>query len=167
MKNSPPFFEELPWAAVRDSVIAVSPDFADIVDEISPDDDCNFIRVRYPFGAKIVTDGLLNLLTERGDVRPITDTRLPKHIREKLDYSLVPLGLVTQHSIEVYRELEDRVFSIAAWAKGLDIGIWEHFGWTTPYSITAGARSLYMVPRVTLTSAHKKLKRDFRFVFWQ
>ena len=153
--------EELLWEKARDEITAVSPDFAHIIDDIAPSNELTFIKVRYPFGAKIVDNGVLNIPTERGNLRPVTDPQLPKFFRERLNYSLVPLGLIVKNSIEVYRELDDRVFSVASWAQGLDLGIWEHFGWTTPYSITAGARSLYMIPRVTLSSAHKKLKRDY------
>ncbi len=159
--NDRPFIEELSWEEVRKEAKAACADFTDIIDKISPSKDLTFIKVRYPFGAKIIDNGLLNLPTDRGELRPITDTRLPKEIRRKLGYSFVPLGLILKNGIEVYRELEDRVFSIASWGQGLDIGIWEYLGWTTPYSITAGARSLYMVPRISLTSAHKRLKRDY------
>ncbi|MBB72003.1 MAG: hypothetical protein CMF50_06345 [Legionellales bacterium] len=161
MQPQQPFVEYLTWSKVRDEVGKICSKFVSIIDEINPADDLTLVKVRYPFGAKIISDGLLNLPTERGGMMPITDKRLPEELQRSLCYSPVPLGFIVKNSIEVYRELEDRVFSIASWGQGLDIGIWEHFGWTTPYSITAGARSLYIVPRVTLSTAHKKLKRDF------
>lgn len=155
------FSEKLTWAQARDEIKSVCEELSNIIDEISPSNNLKFIKVKYPFGAKIINNGLLNLPTNKGELQPLTDTRLPQDIRNELSYSLVPLGVIVKNGIEVHREIEDRVFSIASWGQGLDIGIWEYLGWTTPYSITSGARSLYMVPRITLTSSHKKLKRDY------
>lgn len=153
--------EELKWEQVKKEVKNISSEFSNIIDNISPGNELSFIKVKYPFGSQIVNNGLLNLPTDQGKLRNITDTKLPSKIRSKLNYSLVPLGMIVKNGIEVYRELGDRVFSIANWGQGLDIGIWEHFGWTTPYNVTAGARSLYMVPRITLKSAHNRLKREY------
>lgn len=155
------YMEELIWEQARHEIADVCPEVSNIIDEIGPNKTYKLIKVRYPFGSKIVDNGLLVLPTRKTEYLPLTDKRLPSTICDQLNYSYVPLGIVIKNNIEVYHELKDRVFSIAYYGRDFDIGIWEHFDWTTPYSVTAGARSLYMLPKITLTAAHKRLKRDF------
>ncbi|CAN5284361.1 hypothetical protein BH10PSE19_BH10PSE19_09530 [soil metagenome] len=155
------YIEELIWEQVRPEIADICPEVCTIIDEINPNNSYKLIKVRYPFGSKIVDNGHLVLPTGKSEYFPLTDKRLPISICNQLNYSPVPLGLVIKNNVEVYRELEDRVFSIAYYGRDFDIGIWEYFGWTTPYSVTAGARSLYMLPKIALASAHKRLKRDF------
>ncbi|CAN5423483.1 hypothetical protein BH10PSE19_BH10PSE19_00380 [soil metagenome] len=155
------YMEELIWEQVRHEIADVCPEVSHIIDEIAPNKTYKLIKVRYPFGSKIVDNGLLMLPTGNTEYFPLTDKRLPPTICNQLNYSSVPLGVVIKNNIEVYRELDDRVYSIAYYGHDFDIGIWEYFGWTTPYSLSSGARSLYMLPRITLTAAHKRLKRDF------
>lgn len=76
-QNKQPLITETTWKQVRNEAKEVCPKFSDIIDAINPDDDLNFIKVRYPFGSKIIQDGVVNLPTETGGVMPITDTRLP------------------------------------------------------------------------------------------
>ena len=104
---------------------------------------------------------MFNLPLPDGSVVPLSDSRIPKHIQEKLSYARMPLGILTNNSAEVYRELDDRIFSLVFFKPGLDFGIWEYFGCPTPYSVCSGARSLYMLPKITLSTSHKKLRREF------
>ena len=66
-----------------------------------------------------------------------------------------------KNSIEVYREINNRIFSLACFNEGFNIGIWEFFGSTTPYNVSAGARSVYMIPKISSAMQHKKLKQHF------
>lgn len=154
-------WQEVTWGKIKNKVTNSSSDFAQIIDAINPSNDLTFIEAYYPFGSEIVSHGLLNGLTNSGDLLPITDTRLSPLFRNLLGYSQVPLGMVFEKSIEVYLDIGDRIFSVATWQPGLSIGIWEYSGWTTPYNVASGARSLYMIPEITLNSGHKKLKRDY------
>ena len=71
--------------------------------------------------------------------------------------------MITENSVEVFREIDERVFSVALSGPntGMEIGIVEVFGSTAGYTVTSGARSLYMIPRISKASAHKKLRREF------
>lgn len=161
MPKGQAYVEELTWAQARGQVKDVCQRFTAIVDEINPNKELTFFKIKYPYGSHIIHEGTLNVVTEAGQIVSIKDAAAPKTLKESLSYNSVPLGININNGIEVYRELSDRVFSIASWEKGLDLGIWEYMGWTTPYSVSAGARSVYMVPRISLTSGHKKLKREY------
>lgn len=156
-----PYIRELTWAEARDDVHKVCAEITTIIDNINPGKDLTFISVKYPFGANIVHKGTANITSYDSSIIPITDSQLPAAIRNKLNYNLVPLGIVVKGGIEVFAETDSRIFCVAAWRQGFDIGIWEYFDWRTPYGVTAGARSLYLLPKVTLSQGHKQLKRKY------
>jgi hypothetical protein len=161
VKEVKPLIEEVLWQDVRNEVARTCKTLADIIDNISPSKEYTLFKVRYPFGTKILENTLFYLPDKYKTSLPITDTKIPHDIRNKLSYSLFPLGIVVKNSIEVFRELNDKVFPIAFYGKGLDLGIWEYYNWTTPYTVTAGARSLYMLPKISEASSHKRLKKEF------
>ena len=92
---------------------------------------------------------------------PIKDYFEDGNIKAELSYSVLPLGIAVKNSIEVYREINNRIFSLACFNEGFNIGIWEFFGSTTPYNVSAGARSVYMIPKISSAMQHKKLKQHF------
>lgn len=155
------YIEELTWENARKDVADSCKTLSNIIDNISPDKNYHLLRIRYPFGAKILEKAKFYLPDEYGRSIPITDIKIPQKIRSQLNYSFCPLGIITKNNIETFREIDGKVFSIAFHGGDLDLGIWEHFGWTTPYSITAGARSLYMLPKISETISHKRLKNEF------
>lgn len=155
-------YQELAWDEVRSCVVnTCSKDLVSIMDEINPDPSYKFFKIIYPFGTQLVTDGLAKFPLNKNTLALVTDHRTSKTIRENLSYSSVPLGIIAKNSIEIYRKMEDRVFSLAVAEPGFDLGIWEYFGSTTPYSISSGARSLYMIPRISTANLHKRLKKEF------
>lgn len=156
-----PFIEELTWQQVEKDVANSSQELSSIINEISPDKKYSVFKVRYPFGAKILENFEFYLPNEYGYSLHISDPRIPQKIRERLSYSPLPLCISIKNKIEIFRDIDGKIFPLAFYGGDMDTGIFEHFGWTTPYSITAGARSLYMVPKISEASRHKKLKKEF------
>lgn len=162
MSREYPLYEELTWNTARPLVQkSCGAELTHIIDQINPSKKYKLIRVKFPFGAKIVENGQMNFPIKPGCFIPLTNPQLPENIRANLGYSNVPLGILVKNNLEIYRELDDRIFSVAIANPGIDMGIWEHFGSSTPYSIVSGARSIYMVPRISVASLHKKLKKKF------
>lgn len=158
-ENKQYFFKEITWAQARQQVYRSDPEFAQMLDELSPDNTPLFIQVRYPFGAKIYHNGSVHLPVTTTHTVPLHDTAVPQQIKEHLSYGDLPLGLINnQHGVEVHRELDDRVFSLAFFSKGLDVGIWETFAPATPFTLTAGARSIFLLPKIADSASHKRLK---------
>ncbi|EKE00754.1 MAG: hypothetical protein ACD_21C00284G0019 [uncultured bacterium] len=155
------FIEEVTWEESRNTVANSCKKLGNIIDSISPGKEYPIFRIRYPFGAKIAKKTRFYLPDEHKSSIPITDTKISQKIREQLNYSPIPLGIITHNNVETCLEIDNKVFCAAFHGKGFDIGIWEHFGWTTPYTITSGARSLYMLPKISETISHKKLKNVF------
>jgi hypothetical protein len=73
----------------------------------------------------------------------------------------LPLGILVKGSTEVYRDFADRIFSLGFFTNGLNIGIYELFGPPAPYSLSAGARTIFMIPKISEMGAHRKLKYVF------
>ncbi len=158
-----PLIEELTWEKAKPLTAKGCKILDEIIDEISPEDELTFVSVRYPFGSLIIHNDVIYLPINQYHTVPITDKRIPKIWREKLGYRSIPTGMITENSVEIYREIDEKVFSVAVSAPntGLELGIVEVFGTTAGYTVTSGARSLYMIPRISKTLSHKKLRKEF------
>lgn len=157
------YIQEITWQEARQES-GIEPEFKKIVDEISPHNDFTLFKVRYPFGQNIFKDNVFYLPNDKGISIPIIDSSIANNIRAQLSYNILPLGMIIKNGVEVFREIEDKVFCVAFYSNGLDIGIWEHFNWSTPYTVSAGARSLYMLPSISDISSHKRLKKEFGII---
>ena len=155
------FIEEVTWEEARGTIAATCTELTTIIDAISPSKKYPLLRISYPFGAKIFEKATFYLPNASGISIPISDSRIPQKIQDQLNYNSIPLGIIAQNHVEKFLEVDDKVFCTALHDSDLEIGIWEHFGWTTPYSATAGARSLYMLPKISEALSHKRLKKEF------
>ena len=155
--------ETTTWGHIRTKVEQVSPDVAAIFDEISPDDSFKFYQISYPFGAKIIDQSVLNVPNQKGELIPITSSEMDPAIQEQLLYCTVPFGIILEKSLEVYWELEDRIFSVSIMetGSGIEMGTWEYLGAAAAYSVSAGARSLYMIPSIADNTFHKRINKHF------
>lgn len=163
MLSKETYIQEITWQDARQES-GIESEFKKIVDEISPHNDFTLFKVCYPFGQNIFKDSVFYLPNDKGISIPIIDSSIAKNIRTQLGYNILPLGMIIKNGIEVFREIEDKVFCVAFYSNGLDIGIWEHFNWSTPYTVSAGARSLYMLPSISDISSHKRLKKEFGII---
>ncbi len=146
--------EELTWSEVRDTVSKTSRELSDIIDEISPGKEFIVFKVLYPFGSKILSENSFYLPKN-------SENESNDNIKGKLSYSKVPLGIITKNTAELFFDIHRKIFSLAVFGKGLEIGILEHLGWSSNYNITSGARSLYMLPKISEALSHKQLKKKF------
>lgn len=153
-KEKRTLIEELTWSEVRDTVANTCKELCDIVDDISPGKEFTVFKVRYPFGTKISDQNSFYL--------PISnENENNNNIKDKLAYNSIPLGIITKNNVEVFFDIHRKIFSLAILGNGLEIGIWEYMGWASNCSITSGARSLYMLPKISEALSHKQLKKKF------
>lgn len=163
MKSSLKQIEELTWKEARSYAAKSCSDLFEALDAIDPSDKYTLLRVRYPFGALIMHDDTVYLPIEGSRSVPLSDPSIPDAIKERLGYQSVPFGMIVHNTAEVYKETEDTVYSVELSGpnKGIEIGIFEYFGLTPCYSVSSGARSLFMVPKITETRNHKRLINYF------
>jgi hypothetical protein len=162
--------EKLTWNQVRSEVAAVNPEFAKIIDELNPGKKYWLAKVIYPYGSLIMQRSVLMLPNAKGQIVPITDSSLDAEIREGLSYNLQsnPVSIVLKNTFEIYLPLEDRTIPLSGLIyPGTTFGAWRilnpkkaqqpAFIW----DMTAGARSVFMLPKITDAQKHMQLKKAY------
>lgn len=164
------FMEELTWDQVRDDVMKVNPEFAAVVDRLSPSKEYTVFKATYPYGSEILKRGDLYVPNKEGELVSLKHHSISSHIRDSLDYNLDsnPVTLVLHNTLELFANLHDRTIPLYGLIpSGKLFGLWRimspnkshqpRFIW----DMTAGARSIFMLPRISEVERHKKLKKVF------
>jgi len=163
-----PFIRVVTWKAIREEVQGVNPTLAGIMDAIDPSDSFTLVKVRYPFGEKILDEGKLCLPNENGRAVPIRECDLPPDLKDKLAYSSIPLALTLKKACEVYMELNQRIVPINMVGQGELFGLFEAlqsgalFATAPLWNLISGARSMFMLPKITDSNLHKRLFRKYK-----
>jgi len=164
--------EKLSWPQIRQSVREVNPELAEIIDDLDPDDSFSLFRVKYPFGAEILKRGTLHLPMENGDILPITDQLIPKEVRDELSYNLMsnPVTLVLKNTCELFTGLHNRTTTLYGYGMippGRLFGTFRILSEKKSHQpkfiwdMTAGARSIFMLPKISEAARHNKLKKKY------
>lgn len=155
--------EVLNWKEAQPIVRKSDPELFKIIEAISPSEKFKFIRVRYPYGTTILHKDILYLPDQPYQTTPLKFADVPDQIKDDLGYRSVPFGMITENSIEIFKEYADKVFcvTLSGPAQGIELGIFESLGLTTFYNVTAGARSVYMIPKISETRHHKNLVKQY------
>jgi hypothetical protein len=161
--------ERVSWEEARSDVLKVNKLFVDIVDKLCPGPEFFLYRAAYPFGATVVQNGLLHLPNDDGDIVPISDVSVNEKVQSDFQYAErnLPMGIMTKNSYEVFINTQNYCLPIVAATPGSVLGLWKQldsqptFHPVNIFSITAGARNIFMLPNVADFMNHKNLKRDF------
>lgn len=167
-KNNKPAIEKLTWKQARNDVIKANPQLAQEIDQLDPGDEYLLIKARYPFGATILDKGILYLPGKDQQLLSIDNSEVDPEIRAALAYApTMPMGVVLNNSIELFLMEDKRIVPFSLMRTGKIFSIWSilqtaesaHLG--NIWSITAGARSLIMLPKISDTAYYKKMQREF------
>lgn len=158
-----PSLEKVKWSDVREAVHKVNPTLAKIMDSIQHVDELGLYKAKYAFGMDILRDSKF-YVPHNGMILPIDHSLIPDSVKQDLDYSKysVPLGMVLNHSAESNIHSEDRINPFVLFTKGQLFGLWGTlsptlFSVTKNWSITAGARCVFLLPRIQDAPSYKKL----------
>ncbi|MFZ9034911.1 MAG: hypothetical protein ACO2ZM_02150 [Francisellaceae bacterium] len=163
------------WQGVRDRVHAVEPEFARIVDEISPDDSFPLYIAYYPYGV-LKGDTISSFLpTNRGQMTRICSHDLPLTL--KSDFSYVsrgaPLSMLLEKTMELFIDLPQNKITIPyELYKPGDIFpktaiTMNHNTQFAPNGIlktSSGARTAFMLPPISAYSKFDKLSENSPFL---
>lgn len=169
MQESLTSVQEVQWSDVRDDINSLNPELVRVIDQLDPDPSYGLFRVRYPFGAMILHGSTFFIPTPDGsDIVPITDERIPQDWQQKLNYQqTMPMGMMLKRSCESYLEPEGRLVPLALMRPGHLFASWRALDTEYTYHprtiwrVTAGARSLFMLPKITDVTAYRKLRRHY------
>jgi len=164
------YLRQVYWADVKAEVKQVNPELAKIIDELSPDKKFPLIKVGYAFGDRILTNGKLALLEQAKTQTDIFSLKDQTLLNKYLHYAPLPLGLFLNKAAEVFIELNNRIIPLCVLGPGFPIGTFEILDSLAQikndyiWQATAGARSLFMLPKINNNIGHKKLKRTFNLI---
>jgi len=160
-----PFIEELAWQDCYLDIMNVNPALAAIIHSIQPSQSYTIFKVRYPYGAKIIEHGQLQLPIGNASLLPLNHARVPSTIREKLDYRFIPLGLILTKKVEVYFSAKTRVVPEKLYGVGEMVGLHSLFDAQKQnnskniLNMSSGARTIFMLPMISDNVSHARIKR--------
>ncbi len=152
--------EELTWEDVRHEVQKLNPIFSAIIDRLSPGKKYKLIKARYFNGDLIIDNGVLTPFSQ-------TTGGLQKKCLEKLKYSPIPLFLTLKKAHEVFVQTDTRVIPLNTFQAGSLLGLFESidamFGKISSprWSVSAGARSIFMLPNVNESIGFSRLRMEY------
>jgi len=151
--------KQVTWQNIRLQIEKVNPILFSLIDQVSPGKEYSLYKVRLPYGYESAKDGKLNL--------PISAKQ-----QEDLGYNYGsnPMCLMLKNSIELFVKLKNHTIPCVLLPAGELFGIWLMVGSKNTikhhpafiWNITAGARSIFMLPKISVTHKYKKLKETFR-----
>jgi len=167
--NATTLLEMLTWQEARAHVIPVNPELAEAIDKTDPSSDYKLYRVRYPFGTTIVENGVFYLPTEDGQIAPIdSGVFSEKTVKDLNYYKGIATSVVLKNSAELFVGQGDSVIPFGILQKGRIFGLWRVLDSLTHswhiehiWNVTAGARSLVMLPKITDSIGYMRLKKEF------
>lgn len=168
MSPTLPEMHRFSWKEIKTEIAALNPQLFDIIEEINPSDDYRVYKISYPFGAKIVDKGKLCIPGADGTCYPLSECDRSEFI-EDLNYAAIPLGLILSKSCEIFIESKQQIISLDLLGAKQLFGLFEVLAKQTstdnkqpPWSITAGARSIFMLPKITDMNAHRRIIRTYK-----
>jgi len=166
--------EELSWGQIREEFSKVNPVFAKIIDELSPGPEYTLFKCTYPFGAEIMKRGVLQIPNEHGQLVSLKSSEVSADIKDKLNYNgwSNPTSVILKNSAEIFCNTEKGTVFLPVLTAGLNVGtvsgIWLILNSNkSPYTpifiwdMTAGARSIFMLPKISEALKYNKLKKMF------
>ncbi len=165
--------EETTWQNIRAEVLSLNPELAEIIDYLNPGASLTLFKVRYPYGSEILKSGTLYLPNKLGQLVPITDSSILSHVKENLGYNLFskPVTFVLKNVLELFVETKGRdvatipLYGHEAAAPGRLFGTQSVLSGNPSYypkfiwNMTAGARSIFMLPKISEVARHNRLKK--------
>jgi hypothetical protein len=170
-EQSSEYLKIVNWSDIEAVVKHALPHLHEIIAHINPGKNLKLVRARYPFGSKIFHKGTLYLPNGPNSSVPFGHHSLSKEVVNSLNYSCLPLGLHLDKCIEGYKDFGASIHPFVLLEPELSIGTWEYLAGhhlpnksdasTSNISLTAGARSIFMLPKITDSTCHKRLKKSF------
>lgn len=157
--------EQVEWDDVKNEVSQINPILGRVIEGVSAKGE--LFKARYHYGDTILKEGKLHLPLLSGGTIELSSEMVPHEIRKNLDYRHVPLGFILSKSIEVHFDSDDRVVPSKLISSGNFFGLWEMFDppptefSKSVWSISAGARTAFMLPRIADAISHTRLKSDY------
>ena len=161
-------FEKVYWKDVREQLLPINPELTKIIDQISPSPKYFFYRAKYSYGQKILKKGRVYLPCGSNLVS-LDSTELDNDVREQLNYNnyTCPVVLALTRPFEFFIELQTRDIPFFIMQAGDLFGTWNILSpdnnELSIWEMTAGARSTFLLPKISESLGHHNLRKTFGF----
>ncbi len=169
MKEVKNCIEELSWQDVRKGIEKVNPKLTAIIDDISPDSSYKMFKASYAFGEEMLKEGCLQIPTDSGELASIYSSQISKNIKDSLSYNLGtnPVSIILQGSAEIFIIQGEHTVSLYGLIPpGKILSTWKVLSDNPSLSpvftwhMSSGARSLFMLPKISKATAHKRIAKE-------
>lgn len=163
-------FQEGTWLDFRGDVKKVNIELFNLIEAIDPNKRYKLIKGKYLYGKKITDFGTICVPNPSGKLVRLDDPSVPTELREKLNYCPTPLMIQLSNASEVFVELEERIVPLNVFNPGDLYGLYEILVPFTGcpavpcWSITSGARSVFLAAKVSDAIGHNNLRTAFKNV---
>lgn len=173
MANEYPFkptLKKVYWKDIRKEAHSVVPVISKLIDEIDPGKDYPLYEACYPYGSLILKKGICYYPNAEGKLVTLDDQSLPPDVKKYLAYTNpgFPAGIVLHNTIESYTPIvNNRIVLQNLLPTGYTFALWRFlelqpsFHPANIFNITAGARSIFLLPNIGDHFYHKNLRREF------
>lgn len=159
--------EKVTWSEISHRVDLVNPTLGKLINAISPSEQPPLYLASYPFGELILDRGHFKL-PYQGNFINLNDIHLPSELQNDLGYSGLPMLMTLDKTSEIFLELNDRTYPLHFMRPGQIFGLWSILD-TRPsvyhrgmWSIAAGARTIFLLPKVMDHASHSKMQRQLQ-----
>ncbi len=171
--TSTPRLRELSWQEARLNVKKANRDLFTIIDALSPPETFKLYECEYHYGEEIAREGQFRLPTADGKGVSLEDALLPEAVKRELDYeeNVNPPGIVLGKPIEIFYHFGGRLIPYVLLQNGELFGWWRwldsHKSFCAEsrlWGMTAGVRSIFMLPKIAESNAHNRLRKTLGIV---
>lgn len=159
--------ELLTYAEARAALNAVNPELCQEIDALGVDHHYPLLKMRYLYGDLLLNKGKFYVPDGKGGLVFRYSSECNNKVRELLEYAVsMPMGVALNRGLEIFYDHEDRSIPSTLGRPGYPFaltGVLEPETLADPinfWSISAGARSVQMVPRISEQYEHKRLCRE-------
>ncbi|MDF2939676.1 MAG: hypothetical protein K0R66_318 [Gammaproteobacteria bacterium] len=170
--------EKLYWRDVKADFFKLNQELASIIDKLNPPDDCFFYKAVYPYGDLILQKGVFQLPSFNGRKHRLADPEVPDEIKKEIGYNQgnYPALLVLDHPIELFITINNISIPYFLLRPGDIMGLGyvmkdapsnelqlSNHG-NSVWSMSSGARSTFLLPKICYSSSHKRLEKKLNVV---
>lgn len=155
--------QELNWTETRELIQPLNPEFVTQADKVV-DNSFTAYKISYRYGDLISKEGRFRVPADDGTCLDLEDPRNDLALVKNLKYRVtIPMGMSLNKHLEGFMALEDRVFPWGLAKPGSTLGLYSllapaYSGESSSCgSMSAGARSVFLVPSIKDTYQHSKI----------
>lgn len=161
----------LQWQEARKEILPLNKKLCEIIDSIGPESHHTLYKIKYRFGDEILRKASFYLPTETNQLLPLDNPQISQKIKNDLGYNFKanPVGLLIKNSVELFINPDSQIIPYAIFSLGEVFGTYRildaevsHCPSTFLWGMTAGARSIFMLPKISEAVSHNYLNKKFQ-----